>query len=226
MIVLDEECVYEAMEVLFTGEGQGDITNSSSSSSTSSGSKADNETVSWAVGVKSDDELDAGSPNQLSLSSATGNRIRSSAATYRHNSANGGGTSSAAGGGSQAAAATGASSLPVGLSALSAMTRDGVGLCGLVSGVLGMLDVHLRSVLIRSIVLAGGVSMVSGMGERVRREVEEQLGSEVSVVCDSQRMYGAWVGGSMFGSLSTFSSMKVTADAYKKDESIMNKRFL
>ena len=216
MIVLDDECVYEAMEVLFTGEGQGEGGGGTST-------KTD-ETVSWAVGVKADDELDGGSSNQLTLSSAAGNRIRSSAGTYRHNSANNNNSNN--GSGSTTAAAASPASLPSHLSSLSALTRDGVGLPALVASSLGMLDAHLRSILLHSIVLAGGVSMSGGMGERVRREVEERLGGEVGVVCDSQRMYGAWVGGSMFGSLSTFSSMKVTADAYKKDESIMNKRFL
>ena len=207
MIELDDECVHEAMEVLFTGAGQGEG---------SSHSKAD-ESVSWAVGVKADDELDGGSSNQLSLSSAAGSRIRSSANTYRHNSANGA---------TAAAAAASTASLPPHLSSLSALTRDGEGLPALVASSLGILDAHLRATLVHAIVLAGGVSMSGGIGERVRREVEALLGSEVSVVCDSQRMYGAWVGGSMFGSLSTFGAMKVTADAYKKDESIMNKRFL
>ena len=205
MIVLDDECVYEAMEVLFSGEGQGE--------GGGGGSTKGEETVSWAVGVKADDELDGSSTQLPSLSSGTGNRIRSSAATYRHNSAN-----------ASATPAAFAASLPPHLSSLSALTRDGEGLTALVVASLGMLDAHLRSVLLHSIVLAGGVSMSGGIGERVRREVEERLGCEVNVVCDSQRMYGAWVGGSMFGSLSTFSSMKVTADAYKKDESIMNRR--
>ena len=208
MIVLDGECVYEAMEVLFTGEGQGE-------GGGAGATKAD-ESVSWAVGVKADDELDGVSSNQLSLSSAAGSRLRSSANTYRHNSANSNAPTTAA--------TASAAGLPLHLSSLSALTRDGEGLPALVVSSLAMLDAHLRSTLLHSIVLAGGVSMSAGMAERVRREVEERLGCEVGVVCDSQRMYGAWVGGSMFGSLSTFSSMKVTADAYKKDESIMNKR--
>ena len=213
MIVLDDECVYEAMEVLFTGEGQGE--------GGSGGTTKADETVSWAVGVKADDELDSGSSNQLSLSSATGNRLRSSASTYRHNSANNNNNNN---NNSTTATTAPPTSLPPHLSSLSALTRHGEGLPALVVSSLGMLDAHLRTILLHSIVLAGGVSMSGGMGERVRREVEERLGCEVGVVCDSQRMYGAWVGGSMFGSLSTFSSMKVTADAYKKDESIMNKR--
>jgi actin-related protein len=100
-------------------------------------------------------------------------------------------------------------------------------------------------VMLRQIVLAGGVSMSAGMGERVRREVVELVealetgggggaaggaagwdSASVTVICDSQRLHAGWIGGSMLGSLSTFSQMRITADQYKKDESCIQKRFM
>jgi actin-related protein len=48
---------------------------------------------------------------------------------------------------------------------------------------------------------------------------------EVAVFADSQRKYATWIGGSIFASLPTFQSLKITAKEWAADEEIVHKKF-
>ena len=48
--------------------------------------------------------------------------------------------------------------------------------------------------------------------------------SRVHVVTDSQRAHAAWIGGSMFASLSTFQQIRITLDEWKQDDSCVQKK--
>jgi actin-related protein len=50
-------------------------------------------------------------------------------------------------------------------------------------------------------------------------------GSTLNVITDSQRKYAAWIGASMYASLPTFGIIKITSEQYKRDESIVHKKF-
>jgi len=81
-------------------------------------------------------------------------------------------------------------------------------------------DLDFRQDLVRSLVVAGGTSMLPGLAPRLRNELAGMLPSElrekVEVCVDSQRRYAAWIGGSMFASLSTFDQVAITKQEYEE----------
>jgi actin-related protein len=80
-------------------------------------------------------------------------------------------------------------------------------------------DLDFRMDLVRSLVVAGGTSMLPGLAPRLRSELSSLLPGEMSrqvdVCVDSQRKYAAWIGGSMFASLSTFDQVAITRAEYE-----------
>mmetsp|Transcript_8457 Transcript_8457/g.24214 ORF Transcript_8457/g.24214 Transcript_8457/m.24214 type:complete len:409 (+) Transcript_8457:120-1346(+) len=81
-------------------------------------------------------------------------------------------------------------------------------------------DMDFRHDLVRSIVVAGGTSMLPGLAPRFRSELAAtlpgELARQVDVCMDSQRRYAAWIGGSMFASLSTFDQVAITKQDYEE----------
>lgn len=81
-------------------------------------------------------------------------------------------------------------------------------------------DSDFRQDLVRSLVVAGGTSMLPGLAPRLRSELAAALPAEVArqvdVCVDSQRRYAAWIGGSMFASLSTFDQVAITKPEYEE----------
>merc|ERR1711874_608041 len=79
-------------------------------------------------------------------------------------------------------------------------------------------DLDFRHDLVRSIVVAGGTSMLPGIAPRLKSEIQRMLPTElaeqVDVCVDSQRRYAAWIGGSMFASLSTFDLVAISKQEY------------
>merc|ERR1740130_2001074 len=82
-----------------------------------------------------------------------------------------------------------------------------------------MCDTYLQKDLLKNIVLAGGCSMLQDFGERMRREIDKLIEGHhyTQVVTDSQRKYAAWIGGSMYASLPTFSQIKITQHEYNQE---------
>jgi len=80
-------------------------------------------------------------------------------------------------------------------------------------------DLDFRQDLVKSVVVAGGTSMLPNLSPRLRNELTNLLPMELSrtveVVSDSQRRYAAWIGGSMFASLSTFDQVAITKQDYE-----------
>jgi len=134
---------------------------------------------------------------------------------------------------------------------LDLSTNDLVGIHMLAYAALHMCDSFLRRELLSNIVLAGGSTMAKGFGERMKKEltqlmrahsdsmqdatsitVEDDEDNEqqpedigLTIITDSQRKYAAWIGASMYASLPTFNTIKTTAEAYKRDESIVHKKY-
>lgn len=79
-------------------------------------------------------------------------------------------------------------------------------------------DLDFRQDLIKSFVVAGGTSMLPGLAPRLRNELMDQLPREsarqIDICVDSQRKHAAWIGGSMFASLSTFDQVVVTKQEF------------
>jgi len=81
-------------------------------------------------------------------------------------------------------------------------------------------DLDFRQDLVRSLVVAGGTSMLPGLAPRLKSELASllplELSRQVDVCVDSQRRYAAWIGGSMFASLSTFDQVAITKQEYEE----------
>jgi len=81
-------------------------------------------------------------------------------------------------------------------------------------------DLDLRQDLVRSLVVAGGTSMLPGLAPRLRSELSvllpSELAKQVDICVDSQRRYAAWIGGSMFASLSTFDQVAISKQEYEE----------
>ncbi|CAJ1432545.1 unnamed protein product [Effrenium voratum] len=81
-------------------------------------------------------------------------------------------------------------------------------------------DLDFRQDLVKSVVVAGGTSMLQNLAPRLRLELKSALASDLSrtveVVSDSQRRFAAWIGGSMFASMSTYDQVAITKQEYEE----------
>mmetsp|Transcript_103358 Transcript_103358/g.267332 ORF Transcript_103358/g.267332 Transcript_103358/m.267332 type:complete len:408 (-) Transcript_103358:2-1225(-) len=84
-------------------------------------------------------------------------------------------------------------------------------------------DLDFKQDLIKSVLVAGGTTMIPGLASRLRTELSNVLPAEmarqVDIGVDSQRRYAAWIGGSMFASLSTFDQVAITKQEYEEGKS-------
>jgi len=80
-------------------------------------------------------------------------------------------------------------------------------------------DVDIRKDLYANIVLSGGTTMFTGIGERMTKELTALAPStmKIKVVAPPERKYSVWIGGSILSSLSTFQQMWISKAEY--DES-------
>jgi len=80
-------------------------------------------------------------------------------------------------------------------------------------------DVDIRKDLYANVVLSGGTTMFSGIGERMTKELTQLAPStmKIKVVAPPERKYSVWIGGSILSSLSTFQQMWISKAEY--DES-------
>jgi len=99
-------------------------------------------------------------------------------------------------------------------------------------------DEDIRYTMARNIILAGGTSMIKGLGDRLQHEITQRfskdantMGAEVRVVPSSgyseagyttQRRHAAWIGGSILASLDTFKHLRITRSEWEEGaESIL-----
>merc|ERR1719464_577260 len=80
-------------------------------------------------------------------------------------------------------------------------------------------DVDIRKDLYSNVVLSGGTTMFTGIGERMTKELTALAPStmKIKVVAPPERKYSVWIGGSILSSLSTFQQMWISKTEY--DES-------
>nr|XP_033777897.1 actin-1-like isoform X2 [Geotrypetes seraphini] len=81
-----------------------------------------------------------------------------------------------------------------------------------------MCDTDIHSTLYGNMVLAGGSTLFPGFQERILKELQLQVPSDVSVriVETPDRKISAWVGASLITSLTSFKPMWVTSSDYKE----------
>ena len=95
-----------------------------------------------------------------------------------------------------------------------------LGLVDLVSKSLGLCDVDMRSTLVGNIIVCGGGSLLSGLSERINIEfsklsnygrVRIHIGNGAN-----ERRFGAWIGGSILGSLASFQQLWMTRKEFEE----------
>jgi len=79
-------------------------------------------------------------------------------------------------------------------------------------------DLDLRSSLYANIVLAGGSTLFSGFGDRLLSELKAGAPPDIKIkiLAPQERRHTTWIGGSILGSLTTFSQMWVSKDNYNE----------
>lgn len=84
-------------------------------------------------------------------------------------------------------------------------------------------DEDFQQDLVRGLVVAGGTSMLPGIAPRLKADLSRLLPADMAqhleVCADSQRKYSAWIGGSMFASLSTFNQVAISREEYENGKS-------
>jgi len=77
-------------------------------------------------------------------------------------------------------------------------------------------DVDIRKDLYANVVLSGGTTMFTGIGERMTKELTALAPStmKIKVVAPPERKYSVWIGGSILSSLSTFQQMWISKGEY------------
>lgn len=89
-------------------------------------------------------------------------------------------------------------------------------------------DLDLRPSLYQSIVLSGGSTMYRGFGDRLLRELKEQVGNgtKIKIYAPPERKFSTWIGGSILAGLSTFKKIWVTNSEYQEDPSSIHRKCL
>ena len=81
-------------------------------------------------------------------------------------------------------------------------------------------EIDVRKDLYNCIVLSGGNSMFNGLKERLTKEIKmlapESMKEEVKVIASPERKIAAWVGASIFASLSYFITIVITKAEYEE----------
>jgi len=88
-------------------------------------------------------------------------------------------------------------------------------------------DGDIREILYANIVLAGGSTMFNGIADRLQQTVANLAppNMQTKVIAKPWRNYAAWIGGSIFGELSTMEEMWISKEEYDESgPSIVNRR--
>lgn len=91
-------------------------------------------------------------------------------------------------------------------------------LTSLVNAALNQVDIDTRAVLLNNIILTGAGSLIEKLADRLQSELQVMYPNpKVRVIASNnsvERKYGAWIGGSVLGSLGTFHQMWVSKKEY------------
>ena len=79
-------------------------------------------------------------------------------------------------------------------------------------------DVDLRKELCENLMLNGGTTMLEGLADRLKKEINElaPAGQEIRVIASADCKNAVWKGASILASLSTFKDSWITAEDYQE----------
>jgi len=80
-------------------------------------------------------------------------------------------------------------------------------------------DRDIQKDLYHNVLLAGGGTMLRGMAERMKKDLEgfAPPASRVKVIAPHDRKYSVWIGGAILSSLSVFQQMWITRQEYEEN---------
>lgn len=78
-------------------------------------------------------------------------------------------------------------------------------------------DIDLRKDLYANIVLSGGTSMLPNIADRLTKEIEHLAPSKINIIVPPERKYSAWIGGSIYASLSASMPSWITKQDYEEN---------
>ena len=80
-------------------------------------------------------------------------------------------------------------------------------------------DINTRADLFTNIILSGGSTMITGLPERLDKEMKNLVPSRIrsKIIAPEYRGLNEWIGGSILGSLSTYPQMSVSREEYKEN---------
>jgi actin-like protein 6B len=87
----------------------------------------------------------------------------------------------------------------------------------IISQALAACDPDMRQVLMGNVVLAGGGSLLAGLGERLNNELVRNF-PHVKIHAPgnpTERRYGGWLGGSILASLGTFHQLWISKEEWQ-----------
>jgi len=89
-------------------------------------------------------------------------------------------------------------------------------------------DVDLRKALYSNILLAGGTTLLEGLGKRLLNEVKSLAPSniKIKITAPPERQTSTWIGGSILASLTEFPRMTITSAEYREAADVHDKREL
>ncbi|KAI0990288.1 hypothetical protein GJ496_004354 [Pomphorhynchus laevis] len=93
------------------------------------------------------------------------------------------------------------------------------GVHGLVYSALISSDMDLRAALCSNIVLAGGSTLFKGFGDRLCTELQKLLAKDtkIKISAPKERIYSAWIGGSILASLEAFKRIWISKREYETE---------
>jgi len=98
----------------------------------------------------------------------------------------------------------------------SIMGKEADGVCKLTFDSIQKCDIDVRRDLFSNVVLSGGTTMVHGIDERLRKEIQALAppSAKIRIVAPPERKYSVWIGGSILSSLSSFADMWITKEDF------------
>ena len=110
----------------------------------------------------------------------------------------------------------------------SLLRKEIPGIHELIKNTIDNCDITIRKNLYKNIILSGGTTTFKGFKNRLELELENLVNKNttIKIINPLQRKYTVWIGGSILGSLETFSNYFVTKKEWEEyGNSIIHKKF-
>jgi len=103
--------------------------------------------------------------------------------------------------------------------------KDGIGIHEMIINCVESMESNLKKDFYANIVLGGGNSAITGLPERLKKELTSKinttLSSSLKINAQVERKYSAWVGASVICSVSSFQQMWTSKNEYEESGSIL-----